>query len=130
MDGWLDGCMSEWITCGRIWTSITSCCSSLSSGRLTVVSQVVFNRAAPDTLELKIRIYTSVTQAGNCVMRDGQANEYELNSQCRAGHCPSDEEGRENVVGRYDELEYIEPARAKQQLYIYQMRIRFRMIRN
>ena len=102
MDGWLDGCMSEWITCGRIWTSITSCCSSLSSGRLTVVSQVVFNRAAPDTLELKIRIYTSVTQAGNCVMRDGQANEYELNSQCRAGPCPSDEEGRENVLGRYD----------------------------
>ena len=35
---------------------MTSCCSSLSSGSETVVSQVVFKRA-PDTLELEEGIH-------------------------------------------------------------------------
>ena len=48
-----DGWKATW---GRIWTSMTSCCSSLSSGSETVVSQVVFKRA-PDTLELEEGIH-------------------------------------------------------------------------
>ena len=44
--------IQSWFTWGRICTSITSCCSSESSGIDTVVSQVVFRRA-PLMLELQ-----------------------------------------------------------------------------
>ena len=62
-------------TCGRIWTSMTSCCSSLSSGRLTVVSQVVFNRAAPDTLELGGK--------DSCIVSTVQYEKYKMSKRLR-----------------------------------------------